>query len=166
MPVHPFSILICKLITMNVKYILFCFHLIVLSACSKVTNCVNQIAGTWTISNITLTDTSGNEYDLLNTDSTTTTGFIEFTKYNTASPNQLGTLRQTLTVFDYGSQTLSQSSTELDYRLDEECTKILAFDSTSVDAYEYAVIIELSNSLATLQNADPSFGTVTTILTR
>ncbi len=147
-------------------YLLFSFELFFIISCSKETNCVNQLSGTWSISTMTLIDSTGGEIDLLYNDSTTSSGFVEFSRYNTATTDDRGILRQTMNVFNFSSQNLSQVITETSYRIDENCSMILTYDSNSNNPLEYASIMELTQSSAILKIEDPHLGIITTGLSK
>ena len=137
---------------------------LLITSCSKETNCVNNITGSWTIATMTALDSAGNEVDLMNSNGVTTSGTMEFTKYNTASADEKGMIVNNLTISG-GGLTQSLSDTVY-YRISEDCGQLWSYESMSATTYEVITINELTASSVSISNEDETLGTITVTATK
>ena len=134
---------------------------LLITSCSKETNCVNNITGTWTIATMTAVDTAGNEVNLLDNGGVTSTGTIEATKYNTASADERGLFILSLTSSIGGVSNTTTDTTE--YIISEDCGQLWAYDSIGAASYQVITINELTNSSASFSiEEDDVTTTITT----
>lgn len=93
--------------------------------CSKETNCVNNIVGDWVVASMTAEDSTGNAQNMLDNNVTYS---LNFTKYNTNTQDEKGTVTSVFTVSYNG---VDSSETNVDeYMISDDCGELIIFPSS------------------------------------